>query len=421
MNGVSVSLERSDASATDVASLIPAALLNERLQAALQIFNLQADGTVSSGIDDFVQAARPVGRKRYAIAFLLATFAGMISIWFGNQAYAPEMYAASGMAAAAEAHANQKNYAVFDLNLNVRALREEQLKRMTKTPDVIILGASHWQEGHKDLVKGQDFFNAHIHRDYWEDPLGMVELLVKYNRLPKKLIISIRDKQFTPVDQRKDFLWEPGIPAYRTMSAKLGLETESYLKTLPYDRVKAMLSLPMLFENFTRWYNASEHPGPVDGSHFENLDTLLPDGSIIWSNKKMRLFTPQRTEEQALAFAAQSENDPPQVDPQGVKAFDALLTFLKEKGVKVYLVNPPFNPIFYDRVQGTPYADGLGRIETLVHKFAADHHLPLFGGFNPHKLGCTAAMYIDAEHSNMQCLQKIFDQFAVLDNQKGGD
>jgi hypothetical protein len=422
VNGVSVSVNQSEASASNLAGLMPEALFIERLQqAAWHAVNPPSEATVAPAINRLEQAARPTVAKRYAIAFLFATLAGMVAIWFGNQAYAPEMYGDGGMAPAAEAHANHKNYAVFDLNLNIRALREEQLKRMTKTPDIILLGASHWQEGNKSLVKGQDLFNSHIHRDYWEDPLGMVELLVKYDRLPKKLIISIRDNQFKPVELRKDFLWEPGIPAYRVMSEKLGLETESYIKTLPYDRAKAMLSLPMLFENFTRWYNATEHPGPSAGSHFETLDTLLPDGSITWSNKKMRLFTAERTKAESLAFAEKRENDPPVVDPQGVKAFNVLLDFLKEKGVTVYLVNPPFNPIFYDRVQGTPYAAGLSRFETLVQKIATDHHLPLFGSFNPHKLGCTSAMYIDAEHSNMQCLQKIFDQFAVIDGQKGGN
>lgn len=421
VNGVSVSLDRSEASAANMAGLMPEALFVERLQAALRAANSQFETAAYQYVETPAQVVKPTVSKRHAFAFLLVTLLGMVAIWFGNQAYAPEMYGTGGMAPAAEAHANQKNYAVFDLNLNIRALREEQLKRMTKTPDIILLGASHWQEGNKSLVKGQELFNSHIHRDYWEDPLGMVELLVKYDRLPKKLIISIRDNQFKPVDLRKDFLWEPGIPAYRVMSEKLGLETESYIKTLPYDRTKAMLSLPMLFENFTRWYNAVEHPGATDGSHFETLDTLLPDGSITWSNKKMQLFTAERTKVESLAFAAKRENDPPVVDPQGVLAFETLLNFLKEKGVRVYLVNPPFNPIFYDRMQGTPYAEGLTRFETLVQKIAADHHLPLFGSFNPHKIGCTSAMYIDAEHSNMQCLQKIFDQFAVIDNQKGSN
>lgn len=359
------------------------------------------------------------GNKRYALAFLLATFAGMITVWFGNRVYAPEMYGPGGMVPAAEAHAKNLNYAVFDLNLNIRALREEQLRRMTKTPDVIILGASHWQEAHKDLIRGQNFFNAHIHRDYWEDPLGMVELLDRYGRLPKKLIISIRDNQFTPVEFRKDYLWEPGIPAYRRMAKRLGLKPQNYFKTLPYDRGRALISLPMLFENFTRWHNAPERPGPSQAAQFETLDVLLPDGSIVWSNEHKRLFTPERTRAESIAFAERRKNDPPRVDPKGVEAFETLLGFLRERGVSVYLVRPPFNPIYYDHLQGTPYAEGLQKIDNLIQQIASNHKIPVFGSFNPHKLGCTDDMYIDAEHSNEKCLQKIFDEFMSLDTLKG--
>jgi hypothetical protein len=366
------------------------------------------------------KVVKSTGSKRYMFAFLVATIAGMVAVWNGNRSYAPEMYGDGGMVAAAEAHAKNQNYAVFDLNLNIRALREEQLKRMTKTPEVILLGASHWQEAHRSLLKDYDFFNAHIHRDYWEDPLGMVELLVENNRLPKKLIISIRDNQFKPVELRKDFLWEPGIPAYRRMSERLGLEPESTLKTLPYDRGRALLSLPMLFENVTRWYNALERPGPSQEKHFETLDTLLPDGSIVWSNKRMAIFTAERTKEESDSFAARRRNDPPVFEQKGVDAFNSLLTFLKDKGVSVYLVKPPFNPTYYDQLQGTPYAEGLSKMEALIDTIAADHNLPLFGSFNPHDLGCTSEMYIDAEHSNDKCLQKIFDQFVAIDKAKGG-
>ena len=366
-----------------------------------------------------VKVAKASGSKRYTFAFALATLAGMASVWFGNRAYGPEMYGAGGMVPAAEAHAKQLNYAVFDLNLNIRALRDEQLRRMTKTPDVILLGASHWQEAHKDLIKGQEFFNAHIHRDYWEDPLGMVELLVKHNRLPKKLIISVRDNQFTPVQNRKDFLWEPGIPAYRQMAKRLGLEPESFIKTLPYDRGRALLSLPMLFENFTRWHNAVERPGPTDKKHFETLDTLLPDGSITWSNQRMKLFTQERTLAESISFANLRQNSPPLVDPKGVEAFETLLRFLKEKGVSVYLVKPPFNPTYYDRLRGSPYAKGLERIEALIQRIANDHKLPVFGSYNPHDIGCVSEQYIDAEHANDKCLQKIFDQYMAIDLKAG--
>jgi hypothetical protein len=351
----------------------------------------------------------------FGFAFTAAFVASMAGIWYGNQVYGPEMYGQNGMVAAANAHAEKKNYGVFDLNLNIRALRDEQLKRMTKTPEVIILGASHWQEAHADQLRGMDVFNAHIHRDYWEDPLGMVELLVRHNRLPKKLIISIRDRQFTPVEARKDWLWEPGIPAYRAMTERLGIETESYWKTAPYHRLQALISLPMLFENFTRWYNASDRPGATDAKRLQNLDMVLPDGSILWSNKKMHIFTPERTVDEVNKYAKVALDNPPLIDPKGVAAFDALFAYLKNQGVQVYLTNPPFNPEFYDRIPGTAYADALARVEALTQKFSTDYGFPIFGGFNPHKMGCTSDQYIDAEHSNPQCLQKVFDQFLALD------
>lgn len=360
-------------------------------------------------------AAKRLVGMRHVAAMFAATLAGVAATWYMNTSYAPEMYGSTGMVAAAEAHAENRNYAVFDLNLNIRALRDEQLKRMTKTPDVILLGASHWQEAHKDLLPGYDMFNAHIHRDYWEDPLGMVELLVRNNRLPRKLIISVRDNQFTPVGARKDFLWEPGIPAYRDFARRIGIEAENFIGTLPYERGRALMSLPMLFTNLTRWHNAEERPQATGRKKFKTLDVLLPDGSITWADKHMDLFTADRTQKESLAFAAARENKPPQVDPKGVEAFEKMLDYLKQQGVQVTLVHPPFNPTYYDALKGSSYAEGLKKIEELTRRIAADHGLKIFGSFNPHDIGCTSAMYIDAEHSNENCLRKIFDQYVVLD------
>ncbi|MBL8789584.1 MAG: hypothetical protein JNM45_03745 [Rhizobiales bacterium] len=362
---------------------------------------------------------RRVGSRRYALAFVAATLVGLFATSVANKAYAPEMYATGGMIPAANAHAKGLNYAVFDLNLNIRALRDAQLARMTKTPDIIIIGASHWQESHKELLKGRDIFNAHIHRDYWEDLLGMVELLVKHDKLPRKLIFSLRDKQFTPVDDRKDWLWEPGIPAYRAMARRLGLEPESYLKTAPYDRARALISLPMLFENVTRWHNAAEHPMATDQTHFQSLDVLLPDGSILWSEDHKNIFTQERARRESNAFAQAAISDPPRIDAKGVAAFGKVLDFLKGHGVKVYFVQPPFNPVFYDRVQGTPYMDGLNRLDDLTRRIAAERGIPVFGSFNPHRLGCTADQYIDAEHANPKCLQHVWDEFIALEAAEG--
>ena len=362
------------------------------------------------------------GVKAFAAAFALTVVIGISALVYGNKVFAPEMYADNGMIPAAEAHAQGLNYQVFDLNLNVRALRDAQLATMKKTPDVIIYGASQYQEAHADLLEGRTLYNMHIHRDYWEDLPGMVELMVRHDRLPKVLIVAIRDKQFTPVELRKDYLWEPGIPAYRAAAQRLGFEVQSWWKTAPWHRAQALISLPMFFENFTRWHQAPNLPGPTALARSETMDTILSDGSINWSNHKLTyVFTRQRTLNEVNAFANASLNNPPIIDPRGIEAWEATFKFLKSKGVQVYLTNPTFNPDFYDRIKGTPYEVGFDKILAQTNKFSKQFGFPIFGSANPQEVGCVAEEYIDSEHAHPSCMKKIFAQFLAAEKLAGAN
>lgn len=369
--------------------------------------------TVKSG--KFKSAVAAAGKPGiYAMAAALLIIAGVSSVWKANVAFAPEMYGADGLVPAVEAFADGKNYAVFDLNLNIRRLRELQVARFEATPETVLIGASHWQEAHADLMKSRRMYNGHIHRDYWEDLLGVVEVYARHKRLPRQMIISIRDKQFTPVELRKDFLWEPGIPNYQAMATYLGLPILGGWRTLPLQRIRERLSLAMLFNNVTRWYNADERPHADQRTKFQSLDTLLPDGSIKWSDQHMAIFTPDRARREALAFADLNRNNPPVIDPRGVEAFDRLLTFLADNGTEVTLVHPPFNPIYFEHVKGGTYFSGLDKVRKVTADLAAKHGLKIIGDFDPAKVGCTADQYIDAEHANPSCLVHIFKQFDDL-------
>ena len=350
----------------------------------------------------------------YALATLVLAGMGVVGVWRANVAFAPEMYNDRGLVPAVKAFQAGQNYAVFDLNFNIRKLREHHVAGFTKTPEVVLIGASQWQEAHAGLMQSRRMYNGHIHRDYWEDLLGAVEVYARSNRLPKQMIIAIRDKQFTPLALRKDFLWEPGIPSYQAMAARLGIEPESKWKTLPFQRIRERLSLTMLFNNVTRWFNSAERPHATAEKHFAALDTLLPDGSILWSAQHKAVFTPERATHEALALAEANRDNPPVIDPQGIAAFDKLLTFLEGEGTEVTLVHPPFNPVYWKQVQGGTYTAGLNKVRQVTADLAAKHGLNIIGDFDPAKVGCNSAMYIDAEHSNPDCVGKIMRQFDSL-------
>ena len=346
------------------------------------------------------------------VAFILA-ISGLGVIAVANRSYAPEMYDESRLGIIADAFSNGQNYAVFDLNINIRKLRDEQISRLSLTPNIVILGASQWQEARTDLLVNRHALNAHVHRDYYEDVLGVVEMLVRNDKLPRDLVITVRDRLFTPVAQRADTLWLPGIPYYSAMARRLSLEPHDFIETQPLQRPRELISLAMLFTNAARWHNATNRPHPTLMNGQPDLDLLRPDGSIKWSDEHRALFTQDRSRKLSIAHADASRNRAPAIDAKGVEALDRLLTYLGLRGVRVHLAHPPFNPIFFDRVQDTPYMEGLRQVEAVTRELAAKHRLGLVGSFDPADLGCKAEMFIDAEHANATCLSELMADIAA--------
>ena len=346
----------------------------------------------------------------------LLTAIGVAGIVYGNRSFAPEMYTQAGPTEIGNALAHGKHVTMFDLNFNIREVRDAQIARMPVRPDVVILGASHWQEADASLLPHRNYYNAHVHRDYYEDMLGVTEMFHRHGKLPRQMIISIRDNLFTDVADRKDHLWLPGAPYARAMSQKLAIEPLSIWETLPVQRWRELLSLPMFYGNLSRWYLAAEKPDVSDKRQFNGLDTLLPDGSIVWSKQHLQFYSRERTERLSKSFAEQNRNAPPKLDAKGIAAIDKLLAFLKKNNVEVYLAHPPFNPDYFDRIRNAPYMDGLRKVEQLTADLAKKYGWQTIGGFDPAKVGCTAEMFIDAEHSNATCLRRIFEEFVDLDH-----
>ena len=355
---------------------------------------------------------RTAGRQ--LAVFLSLCFLGVAGVWQVNKHFSPMLFDQSLIEKVAQAHVEGRNFGVFDLNINIRDLRDATIARMDHTPETVVLGASHWQEGHVNLMPGKDFYNSHVHRDYYEDMLAVTEMWVRHDRLPKEMIIAIRDNLLTPIEHRTDFLWLPGIKYYRDFAKRIGIKSHNVWETLPVDTWRQLVSLPLLYSQAKRQVTASKQPHATDERNFDGLDTLLPGGSILWSGEHKRLFTQERARNEALAFAEAKRNDPPRIDPKGVAHLEALFEFLIAKGVKVTFVHPPFNPVFWDAVKDSPYMEGLNRVKALTRHWSATYGFPIIGGFSPETVGCTADMYIDAEHSNPDCLAKIFQQYSAL-------
>jgi hypothetical protein len=357
-------------------------------------------------------ARRLLRVARRPLPYLLLTAALVVllmsALAVANFHLAPLSYSAAAQARVADALAAGDNYAVFDLNLDTRGLRRAHIARLQDRPDVVVLGASHWQEAHADLLPGRRFYNAHVHRDYHEDLLAVVEMLLRHDRLPKTLLMSMRDMTFLPEQQRSDTLWLTALPDANAMKARLGI-ARPWLETRPLKRWLGLLSLSAMLDNGWRALVAAARPAPVEAGSLPTLDVLQTDGSIGWSDSHREQFTPERTSAEVEVAIAQRQNLTLEIDQAAVIAVDRLLALLRRHGVRVVLIHPPFNPDFYRQVKGTAYGAGLLRVEAVTAQLAAANRATQVGSFDPAVAGCTAGMFIDAEHSGPDCLRRLLD------------
>lgn len=344
----------------------------------------------------------------YLFLLIATIIIGTVSIRSMNTSLAPMLYDDAHINATAPQMHGGFNYATYDLNIETRLLRREHIRTLPSVPDLTVMGASHWQEAHGALMPSINYYNAHVHRDYYEDIVTVVHWMVKYEKLPEKLVISIRDSQFKAPEERTDFLWVPILRDYSTEAAPyFGITPHRMYDNGLTPQLRQALSLEVLVNNVRRYFESSEPPHLTKSATHQSLDILRHDGSIYWSDKHRNGFTSERTISESRFLADGKRDNPPTMDPDGVDAVDRVLTYLHRRGVEVYLAHPPFNPLVWDQLQGTPYMSGLREVEDLVKGLSAKYGFKTIGSFNPHDVGCTVDMYIDGEHSSPDCLGRI--------------
>jgi len=350
------------------------------------------------------------GLRTYMLSVVALLLLLMGVVIAANRTLNPYVYGRTGVAVIAEAFVAGQDFAVRDVNVNIRGLRAEHLARMTSTSDLVILGASHWQEASAALFPDFRYYNAHVHRDYFEDNLAVVEMLLTDERLPETVVISVRDMTFSALSARGDNWWRAAAGEYAAMAGRLEVPVRPWHQRQPYSKWRDQISLSALRAQLTTAFGAAARPRPTTAPAHASLDILRRDGLIAWSLDHLRLFTPERTREEAARFLADRRDQPGSIDPAAVEAFGRLLALLQERGIRVVLVHPPFNPYVYDGAAGTAFASALREVEATTRRLAAVHGIEVVGSFNPHVVGCTSDMFIDAEHASEACLGNVARQ-----------
>ncbi len=310
-------------------------------------------------------------RSRRGWWVLGCALAVLVVIYGANWMANPLRFGSGAVAAAGQGLADGRPYRVASLEMDFRALRLAHIAALTRTPDLLVLGAGPWREVHQDLRWGGQILNAfHPNADI-VDYRAVIAALRRTNRMPDHVVISV------------------GSHLLRTPGQSLA------------DRASQFSPIALATRLASR-------PGGGEGATMDVLApggwVLLPDGSALPGSPR---GAPKQSELGVLSAAASRALGGFEIASESVAMFETLVAGLVQDGRSVRLVHPPVHPRFWEAVQGTAYHRALSRVEAIAAETAERHGLTVLGGFDPAGPGCDAGLFRDAFHASPGCLSRV--------------
>jgi hypothetical protein len=346
---------------------------------------------------------RPGGKVLGAI-FLAVAAAILGGVGYLNYQLNPLTYSGKAQSAAAEVLASGRNIAVSDANIDWRDLRRAQILQMKAAPDILIFGGSRWQEATSAIAPGKHVYNAFVSNDHFEDMMAISELLYEQHRLPRTLILSVRFSTFEYLDRRDAWWWKSFGAEYRAMAARLGVPAHSWFDTTQFGKYSHLFAADAIF---AKWQKFNSNPVAWEATDaFSNptMDIVGSDGALRFSDKRLQLQSPAFAQQDAVQMGTRHRATRLKIDGAMLDQLEKLLTFLKQQGVQVVIIQTPFHPAYYETIQGSAYFDDVMKVESETKRVANRVGVQVAGGFNAAAEGCNASQYRDFNHSSVDCL-----------------
>lgn len=361
-------------------------------------------------------ATSRVSVKKLLVVFIATLVVGATAVVTANFWLDPMNYSTTYHRKAAAAFEAGKGFAIYDPTIDYRGLRREHFRTMAKTPEVVLFSGSRFELVHAGMFPGYSFYNSFVQRDYWDDNMAIAEILETADRMPKNLLLSVRLFSFRPHDKRPEGdQWKMFVPEAASMASRLNTEPPSRLDNFPWAHWLSLFSIDKLSHQIKmRWNHGGQGISVTDAKTLADMEVLHADGSLSFSDKHRKSFTPDAARAGSAKKAAEDRNKPvTKPDPKQLAQMKALLERLVAKGVNVAIVITPQHPAYWQGVAGSPYGQMLVDLENEVRGIATAAGAQFVGGFNPTVAGCPETAYRDFIHVENDCLQTIFSKIKL--------
>ncbi|WP_433272590.1 hypothetical protein ACQPZF_16770 [Actinosynnema sp. CS-041913] len=351
----------------------------------------------------------------------LLTILGIAALVFATVGVAnarlnPYVYDGDAIDDVAQGLVQGRNFANYDPNIDLRALRAAQIRHLTTTPDIVIFGGSRWQEARSESIPGgHRVLNAFVSNDQIEDMMAITHLLDQAGRLPRTMVFSLRFVSLQPVAARRTYDWKQWEADYAEMAGKLGVTPTPYPNRAPIQQWSGTFNMGGLFGRVQQLDTAEGTPALTTATRDDHLDIIASDGSLRWSKKSDAKFTKKYVDKFVDNEILRAGPTRPAIDRDLVQVLGKLIDWLRAKNVRVVLAQTPYHPVYWQRIQSYPFAKTLHGLEAVAEEMAAKHGAIAENRFDPAPYPrCKAENFVDHIHGRYECLEDMFQRMPDL-------
>lgn len=302
-------------------------------------------------------------------------------------------------------------------NCDERILIQHLIPQLKFKPDVIVVGSSRSLEISSDFFPKKSMFNISVSHANINDIISLIGLLDSSNKLPKEIYI---ETSCIFANKGSNNEWFSLLPYYKYGIEKMNLNItvnsiknswRSYTK-----KIKALFSFEYFQQSFRSIYLFSSPKKMIDVGlkQPKNLGRLI-DGSITYP---LSYRTPDTIKAMSDALLFMYQNKLPKIDDKNIQIFDKIVVYLSKKGIKVNLLNLPFQPDCYKYYSNTNQV--FDEINKGIINFAVVNNVRVLGTFNPFEAKLSRLQFYDQLHCNKQALKTVMGivKYTAIDSAK---
>jgi len=287
-------------------------------------------------------------------------------------------------------------------NYDERLLQEQMIKRLQKTPDVVVLGSSRIMEIGSSFFPGMTVLNAGVSHGNIHDLYGIVGLLDSLNRLPQAIVIGV---DHGLLEQGGSAEWQSLYNYHEYLINKLFRDSSQQFNSQiprPFRKLSSLISLDY-FQSSLKFLLERKSKQYIDvATNKPTVYGRFSDGSICYANEYTH---PDHSKVASDAKVTGSKTGFLSPDNSKIKLFKKLLEFLHDKNVTVHLVMIPYHPEFYKAcLQSHPKI--MDEWAPLFKDIAAKHQVSLSGTFDANSIKMPADVFYDMYHCSGESIKQ---------------